>query len=496
MKTHASRLHSERGSLLIVAMIMCAVIGISIASYIRLGLQSQKISNRALYNNGAMNIAEQGMEEAMYSINQMVNDATYTWPGWTSANGGADMQRKWTGYTFDQNSTGVARVYVQHYDGTIAPTIIARSTVTLGGASSAPIEKWIKVTLAMTSKFANGLVAKNNITFSGSNASVDSWNSDPDNNAATTAIKYSSTTRDDNGTVGSISVAVNSVGVNNADIWGYVATGGSPASVGPNGLVGPWGTANGTIAAGHSSTDFAASFDAVTFPTSVTVSGTTTPITYTPMGTINGTSSSDSLPGDSGASPAADGKYYIEAPAINFNNQTLNIEAGKTVVLKLTNTGTTASSAAISVGGGSGVISLASGAKLIVYTEGKIDIGGKGISNGVDSNSDGVISSSEMSQPVNFQIWGTKTSGTQPIDIAGNGALSAIVYAPQGSVKINGNGDVAGSIVANDITVVGNAAFHYDESLGNFGGNPFRVAAWTELTSASDRATYASYLSF
>jgi len=65
--------------------------------------------------------------------------------------------------------------------------------------------------------------------------------------------------------------------------------------------------------------------------------------------------------------------------------------------------------------------------------------------------------------------------------------LSAIVYAPFGSVKINGNGDVCGSVVANDITVVGNAAFHYDESLGNFGGNPYRVTAWTELTSASDR---------
>jgi len=90
--------------------------------------------------------------------------------------------------------------------------------------------------------------------------------------------------------------------------------------------------------------------------------------------------------------------------------------------------------------------------------------------------------------PEAFQIYGTKTSGVQDIQIAGNGVLSGLVYAPQGSVKINGNGDVCGSVVANDITVVGNAAFHYDESLADFGGNsPYRISLWREITSATDR---------
>lgn len=472
MKSNRSPFQSERGSLLIVSMIMCAVIGISIASYIRLGVQSQKISNRALYNNGAINLAERGMEEAMYSINKMVSDPTYTWTGWTVVNSGADAQRKWTGYTFDQNATGVLRVYVEHYEGAVAPVVIARSTVTLGGAPSAPIEKWIKVVLAMTSKFANGLVAKNRITFSGNNASVDSWNSDPDNNPATAAIKYSSAVKDDNGSVGSVSVSVNSISVNNADIWGYVATGGSPASVGSNGLVGPWGTTAGTIAPGHSSTDFTASFDNISAPTT---------FSYTPIAAISGATT---LPGT--APVAADGKYYIEVPSVSFNNATLAVDPDKKVVLKIT---AAAGSDAIKIGGGSGAINIGSGGQLIVYTAGNIQVAGNGVMNGGTSTS-------TANQPINFQIWGTATSGTQSIDIAGNGVLSGIVYAPFGSVKINGNGDVCGSIVANDITVVGNAAFHYDESLGNFGGNPFRVAAWSELTSATDRNSYSGKLSF
>ena len=64
-------------------------------------------------------------------------------------------------------------------------------------------------------------------------------------------------------------------------------------------------------------------------------------------------------------------------------------------------------------------------------------------------------------------------------------------------MTINGNGSVAGSVVANNITLTGNANFHYDESLGNFGGgNPLRISRWRELTAAADRAAHASLLSF
>lgn len=477
MNTRRHPLRSQRGSLLIVSMIMSAIIGISIASYIRLGLQSQKISNRALYNNGAINLAENGMEEAMYAINQMVLDDTYTWPGWTTDGNtsASSAWRKWSGYTFDQNATGVVRVYVYNYTGVVAPRIVARSTVTLGGQASAPIEKWIEISLNKTSKFANGLVAKNNIRFSGGNVIVDSWNSDPDNNPATAAEDYSAATKRDNGSVGSISIAPASVDPGNGSIYGYAATGGAGITVGPQGRVGPFGTGDGEIADGHTSTDFSASFDPVNPPAA----------TYTPIGAIGG---NYSLPTDAGASPAADGKYYIECPSISFNNKTLTVEAGKEVILKLTSTGS-----AISIGGGSGAVNIAATGKLIVYTAGDIAIAGNGVMNGGTDNA-------SANQPINFQLWGTKTSGTQSISIRGNGVFSGVIYAPQASISLNGggsSGSVMGSIVANDITITGGANFHYDESLANFGGgNPYRVTAWRELTTAASRAAFSSVLNF
>src|SRR6185436_15222468 len=83
MNISANHRRRQRGSLLIVSMILCAVIGISLASYIQLSKSSLTISNRALYNNAAMNLAENGLEEAMYSINKKVADDTYAWPNWT-----------------------------------------------------------------------------------------------------------------------------------------------------------------------------------------------------------------------------------------------------------------------------------------------------------------------------------------------------------------------------------------------------------------------------
>jgi hypothetical protein len=58
-------------------------------------------------------------------------------------------------------------------------------------------------------------------------------------------------------------------------------------------------------------------------------------------------------------------------------------------------------------------------------------------------------------------------------------------------VKINGNGDVMGSLVGRTVTFNGNAAFHYDESLANEGGDtPFGISRWRELTTAEERARW------
>ena len=464
-----STLRDQRGSLLIVAMILSAVIGISLVSYLSLGRTAMTISNRAFYNNGAMNLAENGLERAVFAVNKKVADPTFDWAtnGWTIS--GANARQKWTGNTFDQGAVGSVRSYVYNYSGGVAPKVVTRSSVQLGVSTTAPIEKWIEVQLSKTSKFSNGLVDKNSISFAGNNASVDSWNSDPDNTAATAAIPYSAGVRNDNGTVGSISVSVSAVLVQNAEIWGYAATGGSLPQVGPSGTVGPFGTATGTMDMTRVSTDFTAAFDPVTNP----VGGTTiAALTNTDLPTTLGTAGSTT-------------QYRVASLSATGNSsKVLTIEGDVTLVI-------TASpgSSAVSLTGQSS-IAIAPGGSLKIYTEGNIAIAGNGVANGGTTMA-------TANQPINFQVWGTSPNTTQSISLAGNGVLSGIVYAPNATVSIVGNGDVLGSVVANNIALTGNAAFHYDESLANMDlGNPFRVSKWKELTTAAERAAYEPVLNW
>lgn len=477
MKTQLPSRHAQRGSLLIVAMILSAVIGISLVSYLSLGRTGMTISNRALYNNGAMNLAENGLEQAVYAVNKTRLDPTYSWTGngWTVTSDLSDAFQKWTGYEFGQGTTGEVRAYVYGHAGSPAPRVVARSIVTIGGGNSRTLEKWIEVRLRRTSRFSNGLVARDRIRFSGNTATVNSWNSDPDGLPGTPPVPYTDAVKRSNGSVGSISVAVDAVGVNNADIFGYASTGGALPRVGSTGLVGTYGppqTAAGTMLDSRVSTDFAASFDAVVAPTA----------TYSNYGGAITTTVSLPRVGTPSDPVSADGFYYIEADSISFNPERLTIT--NKVILKLTNTIT-----AIAIAG-NGELNINPGASLVIYASGDIHLGGNGVMNGGTT-------AATANPPASFQIYGTKTVPTQDIDIAGNGQLSACLYAPNGSVDINGTGDVCGSIVANDITVTGNAQFHYDEALATLEGNvPYRVSRWKELTTAAERTAVTPVLSF
>jgi len=481
----SSAFSSRRGSALVVALILCAIIGISLASYLQLSRTQMTVSNRALYNNAAMNLAENGLEEVMYSINRKLDDDTYDWSGWQ--NNGVNAWRRWTGYTFDGGAKGSARVYVYNYLGVSAPRAVARATIEIPN-SSISVEKWVEIQLRKTSKFANGLVAKSKITFKGDNVTIDSWDSDPgDTGLWASAVPYSSSVRKDNGSVGCISVSVSSVLTQNADVWGFVATGGDDPTddVGPKGSILGKSSPSGTkVDPTRVSTDFTAAFDPVTAPSA----------TYYNIGEISADNDTSRTLPRTGDSPAADGNYYYSTTQIDLKGTNKNVlQVNGKVILKLTNS----ASNAITLTGSDAAISIGNTGSLAIYTEGDVAMAGKGVANGTDTNGDGSLTDSELNQPIRFQLYGTKPSGTQNISISGNGAFSGVVYAPQGSVTVVGNGTVSGSVVANDITMTGNANFHYDESLSDFGGaNPFRVSKWREITSATDRAALNATLSF
>ncbi len=469
MKTFPTQ--RERGSVLLVAMILSLVIAVSLGSYISLGRTNMTLSNRSFYANAAINLAETGLEQAMWSINKAVDGSASAWTGWTVS--GNNAWRNFSGYSFDANSTGNVRVYVQNHTLGVAPVIIARSNITPFNSSS--IEKWIMVRLSKRSQFANGLVAKNNLTFSGGNAVVDAYDSRLGTyNAALGGGLFN---RYERGSAGSASITVNSFSLSNSQIYGYGAIGTSDysgLSVGPNGLVGAFGAAPGTIDYGRITTDFTTNFPDATGPTIVGYN-------------IGGITNANTLPRLLDF-PAADGKYHYEVSAISLSGaatRTLDILAGFDVVINVT---AAAGSTGVSVTGNAS-INVLTGSSLEMYVDCDVAIAGGGIANSND--------------PESFYLRSTKavgSAGAQDISISGNGQLSAVVYAPNSNVSMNGggvSGHVYGSVIADNITVTGGSEFHYDEALSAVtGGNPFGIASWNELTSASQRATWSGVVSF
>lgn len=441
---------ATRGSVLIVALLLCAVIALMLGSYLNLNLNSTRLAQRSFHSTAALNLVEAGAEEAVWSFNRATQGHTDGWTGWNTDGTGA--WRKFTGFDLGAGADAWIKVYVTNTNPPSGSTPKVVALASVNPPQRPPVTRMLEVTLRRRSYFSNGMVAKESITFSGTNTSVDSWNSDPDADPATTPVEYSAAVRRDQGTVASTSVANTAMLINQADIWGCVYTGGASPQVGVNGSIrGASTAADVAIDATRIATDFNAELPLAEAPADGTV--------ITTVGAVLGT-------------PGTTTRW--RCPAISLSgSQTLTIQGDVTLILTATS-GTTALSVT-----GNASIQIAAGASFTLYTEGDVKIAGNGIGNA-------------NIQPLSFQLWGTHaTPGGQAIQIAGNGALRAAVYAPNAAVKLNGNGDVMGSVVAHDITIVGNAAFHYDEALATYGNNtPFGITKWRELDTAEARAAY------
>lgn len=464
----------QRGAMLIVAMLLAAVIGISLVSYIRLSLNSMTLADRTFYQNAAVNFAEMALEEALYCYNQLDENSSSPTNAWTASGTGitwgihstdGSVTATLPSTTLGPGVTGTAKIYCTHYNpsGT-NPYVTVRSVVTLQKGPT--LEKWLQVQLRKRSLWANGLVARNGQVWNGGNTTADSFNSDPDNNPSTPAVAYSSSTARANATVGTPATGNGAMDIGGGTIRGAVMTGGGSVSHSSGAILSDTLTGTGWNA-NLVSNDFSATFPAVTVPAP-------------PSGSKNLVNSSHpiSFPSTLPASGhvAWNGVYYYElasgySVSSSGNASKILTINGPVVFIATGNSGTNT----IDLGGNAS-IRINANASLKVYTNGNVEAAGNGVANSNASAS-------------SFQVYGTHTSaGGQTIRFVGNGSTTGAIYAPNATFELRGNGSLAGAVVANTINLNGNAAFHYDEALGNVAtGNPFGIVEWKELQSISER---------
>lgn len=423
----------KRGSVLVGSVILAIIGAMVIGGYLSMASNEFRLAQRTMQLQSAMNIAEAGLEEGINSVN------LESWSGWTAVGSNAYFKSV-GGIAFTDSRTAEFKIYVENYD----TLLILASEGKIINADGSEIVKQIRVHLARSSVFANGMLAKRTIDFSGNNVSFDSYDSNQG--------LWSSTNKLDDGAVSSLSVDNGAFDAGNADVWGYVATGGGEPDVGPNGsIMGEDSTQ--AVDPDRISKDFYANLWDVSVPTG-TVEDISYIVDYTEI-------TSDSI-GSTGI-PSNPEVYHLTSYSMSGTDQ-LVIE-GPTVIIVDEN---------FSVTGGAGItIEATNDAALELYAAGDVTISGIGLLNAT-------------LDPLAFQLWGTAPNGTsQDISVKGNGDTAGVIYAPNTDLAIVGQGAIAGAAVTSTINVAGGAESHYDVQLAGFTRHStYHVSRWRELRGA------------
>jgi hypothetical protein len=520
-----------------IAMIFSLILVMLAASYATLSLRTVKMSHRAYHSTAATNIAELGIEEGMWLMNNIssygetlaLNQATKsdgTQP-WTVATSGKGYEGIFSNISIGSTATASTKIHID--TSASEPVVVSRAIISIP-TEDVPVERWVEVKLTRASGSGNAITSRLTFDTNGQNVEFDSWNSRQQGKDATTGewtyTSYAKAFEHDEQLFGVSSgkllghdwvhddapiatVDINgTTGVDNSKIYGSVAVGSSTTNtikVSANGSVGPFGTSLGTMAPGSVSTDFKMDLPIKNYyndpvppgddfyvagqiwkPATITSKKKSTVVTPDPSTnityeTITSTTSFVS------------GKTYVTSSAIDFNALlTIPKDAEVVIIIDVPE-----GENAISLSGNASGIKLEEGAKLRIYTPGNISVAGQGIMNESGTSGDAGFSG-------NMTIYGTGTgslSKNQTIDIKGNGTLSAVVYAPYANITVAGGGDpsknpdVCGSFVGNKITFSGNMKFHYDEALASETTSlRWAVKQWRELVTTSERAPYDAYL--
>jgi len=541
MKIRISQ-NREAGSMLMVTVVISAIIGIALASYLSL-IQAQNLSVTRSQNwNSAIPVCESGIEEAMAHLNSVGSGSRGT-NGWSLTSGTYNRTNTISGLRYE--------VKISPAD----PPVITSTGYVPAPLGQGEIARSVRVTTSKQSSGMRGLVAKGSITL-GPGSVVDSYDS------RITGTYVSASARS-NAFVGAV----------NGNISGGNLIKGN-ASTGPGYTI----TAPVT---GSTSDDLSMSFPPVATPftggfsppanVSVTVTnftiastpfttnsvpspipagGVTTNLTVLTNGappasgaysTVSVTITNTSYPGNVGTiitnstyltgqrNPPAAGTYYglttttsptryayynIDSYRYSTN---MYVYTNQTYTYSITTTnasGTTSDTYAyvldsdnyktdsISLSGSQprNAELLVRGDAVLWVTDGftmtgnaritimpgaslKIYVGdGAGTGSQITIAGNGVLNQTGDSDKMG--IYGL--DDTTVVKLAGNGAYIGTVYAPNAQLQGKGGGndtdDFQGAAIMGTVSYNGHFNFHYDEKLGdNNALTQWKIASWTEL---------------
>ncbi len=450
------RLTHPRASVTLVALCFTAVLAIALTSYITLCSRSYNFSTRIMHEDKARQLALVGLEESLWALNQ--NTWNSSGPAnantWTTTGANRSVTLSYT--SLGQGASGQLVLTVANYAsaGPAWPAITSAATITL--ADGRTVTKTLQATTGPAPLFGNALASANSYVSFTSGGTVDSWNSDPDNNPATAVVAYSFTA----GAPGNYAAVIaasdsdndfdgtNAVSLNQALINGYVATTGKTVAYSTSGS--PAGRVKGPATAGGVNVDamrvgksafipFPPVFN-VTLPSAppsgilgdlLTLVGQL--LGVGPGGEVYEYSSSVSVTGVAAVSPS----WVIEHPVKivvhgNFAISSFFIFNGK-ITVKPTGS-------------------------LQLFVTGDVTIGANGIDN-------------QTNDPSKVAIFCTDTSTVNSVQYTSSADFCGVIYSENKPIDIQQNATFCGALLSGQYVRFSGSAtnptFHYDTALRN-----------------------------
>lgn len=437
MKTSRTNHSRNCGSVLLVALLLTAVVGMILFSYLQLIQARTKVRARSLAWNSAIPVLEGGIEEA---FTHLEDDPIMSANGWTATTINAAI-------VYQKSRTNSDNTYYLVTLSNVTTTPIISPVIYSQGFVPAPlgqgyISRLVQVITTNPITFSKAVAAKGFVDLAGQ-STVDSF--DSSNTNYSTGGRYDPAKRRANGGVVTNSRGTPAIDVSNGHIYGPVDTGpGGTVTTAGGGTVGDlsWSSNYTGIEPGYTNNDMN-----VSYPDQVPPAGAQLwlPVITTAAQGIVSTNTYILANGN-----------YAAVSGLNMNSHDTMLVTGN---------------CSLYIGGdfsmGSGcAIYIAPGATLSLYMDGgTTTLSGNGI-----VNQTGVASS--------FSYYGTTNNTT--IKYTGQADFIGTINAPEADFTISGGANVCGAAIVNTYTSKSaGAALHFDESLSNRG--LFKLVSYREL---------------
>lgn len=425
--------------MLLTAMLLATGLAIVLGTYLTLSQTSLKVARRTFFANDAVNLAEAGVEEALYCFNLMsAGTAPATaWAGWTIVATNA----MYTLPTFnrDQNGIGVVKVYVSGYDGSDAsPYIVSQAVVTPFDGGRTIIRTVHLMLRRHPGTGGHGLVVLNGALTMNNSTYADSYVSNP---TASPTGPWQAYPAAGARSYASAVVLAGSTAIASGQIRGNLSLGSTVTTP-------PASDYTGTLTKPYST-----SYPFPAYPVAADLSqsyslGATIPATLPRAGDL----------------PAADGRYYYFTTT-SVRNFSVTASTNVTIV------GTSGMAVTTAL-----PITLPTTSTLHVYVTGAFSLG-----TGAAINASGYAGA--------LRIY---TSTASNCTVANNCRLVAYFHAPNALLSATGSNAanrMSGCFIARAVTMSNVAHFHYDESLPVYA--TYEMTRYMDFQSAADRATVA-----